>query len=57
MSEKKNSFAPIRCPFDPSHIMPYDRFLNHLEKCKFKDKALYRKCKFNPYHVFHMDQI
>ena len=45
----------IKCPFDPAHIMPYERFLNHLEKCQFPNKKQYRKCKFNPYHVLHQN--
>ena len=47
----------IRCPFDPNHVMPYDRFLNHLDKCKFADKKSYVKCRYNPYHVIHKSQI
>jgi|JI9StandDraft_2_1071091.scaffolds.fasta_scaffold1029481_2 hypothetical protein len=47
----------MRCPFDSSHVMPYDRFLNHLDKCKFPDKKSYLKCKYNPYHVIHKDCI
>jgi hypothetical protein len=47
----------MKCPFDPSHVMPYDRFLNHLDKCKFQDKKSYAKCKYNPYHVIHKDLI
>lgn len=47
----------MRCPFDPNHIMPYERFLNHIEKCSFPEKKSYRKCKFNPYHIHHMDLI
>ena len=45
------------CPFDPSHVMPYERFLNHLEKCKFPKKKEYAKCKYNPYHVLHKAEI
>ena len=45
------------CPFDANHVMPYERFLNHLEKCQFPQKHLYRKCKFNPYHVIHHSEI
>lgn len=45
----------MKCPFDPSHVMPHERFLNHLEKCKFADKKSYLKCRFNPYHVIHRD--
>ena len=52
-----NSVKTMKCPFDPSHVMPYERFLIHLDKCKFEDKKSYRKCKFNPYHVFHMQRI
>ena len=37
--------------------MPYDRFLNHLDKCKFADKKSYAKCRYNPYHVFHKETI
>jgi hypothetical protein len=35
--------------------MPYDRFLNHLDKCKFPDKKSYLKCRYNPYHVIHKE--
>ena len=47
----------VRCPFDPNHVMPYDRFLNHLEKCKHPEKKSYIKCRYNPYHVFHKSAI
>ena len=47
----------VKCPFDSSHVMPYDRFLNHLEKCKFPGKKDYSKCRYNPYHVIHKDFI
>jgi len=47
----------MKCPFDPSHIMPYDRFLNHLDKCKFADKKSYTKCKYNSYHIIHKERV
>lgn len=56
MSESKQ-VNTMKCPFDPAHVMPRDRFLNHLVKCQFPDKQSYRKCKFNPYHVVHMTQL
>jgi hypothetical protein len=47
----------VKCPFIPHHIMPYERFLSHLEKCQFPDKKSYSKCRFNPYHVYHMSAL
>ena len=47
----------MHCPFDPNHVMPHDRFLNHLDKCKHPGKHNFTKCRFNPYHVVHKDII
>jgi hypothetical protein len=54
---QKSSSGTLKCPFDANHIMPYDRFLIHLEKCPFPGKSSYRKCKYNPYHVIHLEEI
>lgn len=55
MSEKR--ISTMKCPFNHSHVVQYDRFLNHIEKCKYPGKIHYRKCRFNPYHVIHKDEI
>lgn len=53
----KQIVKTIQCPFVAAHVMPYERFLNHLEKCQYPDKKSFRKCKFNPYHVIHIAEI
>jgi len=52
-----SNFQTMRCPFDSNHVMPYERFLNHLDKCKNPNKQSFVKCRYNAYHVIHKDII
>lgn len=40
------------CPFDPSHKMPPESLLTHINRCKNPYKSNFRLCPYNPEHYF-----
>lgn len=42
----------MRCPYDASHVLKKDKFLNHIEKCKIKNGKFSSvvQCRYNPWH-------
>jgi hypothetical protein len=43
----------LRCPFDPAHTVPPDRYRAHLQKCRMSrdPQGLLRVCPFDEAHI------
>lgn len=43
----------LRCPFDPAHTVPPDRYRAHLQKCRMSHdpQGLLRVCPFDEAHI------
>ena len=45
------------CPFDRNHLIPKDKLLKHIQKCKAPTRALYSPCPYNPYHWINPNNL
>lgn len=56
---KTEVIETVNCPFDPSHIMTYDRLLTHISRCKEKCETAsqYVMCPYDPTHYYRFDLI